>query len=65
MERIRAEQRNAQVDSGRYEFLYGQGAISQQERDRRRLSADTTNQQLIESQASFKTGNRYYPTASF
>ncbi|MFM6016496.1 MAG: HlyD family efflux transporter periplasmic adaptor subunit [Dolichospermum sp.] len=54
MERIRAEQRNAQVDYGRYEFLYGQGAISQQERDRRRLSAITTNQQLIESQASLK-----------
>ncbi|MEY3256988.1 MAG: hypothetical protein RLZZ29_2123 [Cyanobacteriota bacterium] len=52
MERIRAEQRNAQVDYGRYEFLYGQGAISQQERDRRRLSAISTNQQLIESQAS-------------
>jgi HlyD family secretion protein len=54
MERIRAEQRNAQVDYGRYEFLYGQGAISQQERDRRRLSAISTNQQLIESQASLK-----------
>jgi HlyD family secretion protein len=51
-ERIRAEQQNAKVDAGRYEFLYGEGAISQQERDRRRLSAITTNQQLIESQAS-------------
>ena len=54
MERIRAEQRNAKVDYGRYDFLYKQGAISQQERDRRRLSALTTNQQLIESEASLK-----------
>jgi HlyD family secretion protein len=54
VERVRAEQRNAQVDSGRYDFLYKQGAISEQERDRRRLSAVTTNQQLIESQASLK-----------
>ena len=54
VERVRAEQRNAQVDSGRYDFLYKQGAISQQERDRRRLSAVTSNQQLIESQASLK-----------
>ena len=54
MERIRAEKRNAQVDYGRYDFLYKQGAISQQERDRRRLSALTTNQQLIESEASLK-----------
>ncbi len=54
VERVRAEQRNAQVDSGRYEFLYKQGAISQQERDRRQLNAVTTNQQLIESQASLK-----------
>jgi HlyD family secretion protein len=54
VERVRAEQRNAQVDSGRYEFLYKQGAISQQERDRKQLNAVTTNQQLIESQASLK-----------
>lgn len=54
VERVRAEQRNAQVDSGRYEFLYKQGAISQQERDRRQLNAVTTNQKLIESQASLK-----------
>jgi HlyD family secretion protein len=52
--RIRAEERNAQVDSGRYEFLYRQGAISQQERDRRRLTAVTARQQLIESQANFR-----------
>ncbi|MBD2693573.1 HlyD family efflux transporter periplasmic adaptor subunit [Anabaena catenula] len=54
IDRIRAEQRNAQVDAGRYEFLYKQGAISQQERDRRRLSAVTATQQLRESQASLR-----------
>ncbi|MBD2570523.1 HlyD family efflux transporter periplasmic adaptor subunit [Anabaena lutea] len=54
IDRIRAEQRNAQVDAGRYEFLYKEGAISQQERDRRRLSAVTATQQLRESQASLR-----------
>ncbi|MBW4556041.1 MAG: biotin/lipoyl-binding protein [Trichormus sp. ATA11-4-KO1] len=52
--RIQAEQRNAQVDAGRYEMLYREGAISQQERDRRRLSAVTSNQQVIESQANLR-----------
>ncbi|MBW4674439.1 MAG: biotin/lipoyl-binding protein [Desmonostoc geniculatum HA4340-LM1] len=52
--RIQAEQRNAQVDAGRYDFLYREGAISQQERDRRRLSAVTANQQVAESQATLK-----------
>ncbi|MEA5527599.1 HlyD family efflux transporter periplasmic adaptor subunit [Nodularia spumigena] len=52
--RIQAEQRNAQVDAGRYDMLYREGAISQQERDRRRLSAVTFNQQVIESQATLQ-----------
>ncbi|MDF5710534.1 MAG: biotin/lipoyl-binding protein [Nostoc sp. S4] len=52
--RIKAEQRNAQVDAGRYDFLYREGAISQQERDRRRLNAITANQQVAESQATLK-----------
>ncbi|NDJ25462.1 HlyD family efflux transporter periplasmic adaptor subunit [Nostoc sp. B(2019)] len=52
--RIRAEQRNAQVDAGRYDMLYREGAISQQERDRRRLSAITSNQQVVESQATLR-----------
>jgi HlyD family secretion protein len=52
--RIQAEQNNAQVDAQRYEMLYREGAISQQERDRRRLSAITSNQQVVESQATFK-----------
>ncbi|MBE9199133.1 MULTISPECIES: HlyD family efflux transporter periplasmic adaptor subunit [unclassified Nodularia (in: cyanobacteria)] len=52
--RIQAEQRNAQVDAGRYDMLYKEGAISQQERDRRRLSAVTSNQQVIESQVNLR-----------
>lgn len=50
--RVEAEANNAQVDAERYETLYREGAISQQERDRRRLSAETTNQQVVESQAT-------------
>ncbi|MFH7030452.1 MAG: HlyD family efflux transporter periplasmic adaptor subunit [Heteroscytonema crispum UTEX LB 1556] len=50
--RVQAEQRNAQVDAQRYEMLYTEGAISQQERDRRRLSADTSGQQVVESEAN-------------
>ncbi|ARV62045.1 HlyD family secretion protein [Nostocales cyanobacterium HT-58-2] len=52
--RIRAEQRNAQVDLQRYEMLYKEGAISQQERDRRRLSAETSSEQVAEAQANQK-----------
>lgn len=52
--RLRAERGNAQVDAGRYDFLYREGAISQQERDRRRLSAVTSNQQVLESQANLR-----------
>jgi HlyD family secretion protein len=52
--RVRAEQRNALVDDRRYEFLYRQGAISQQERDRRRLNAFTSYEQLREDQAGLR-----------
>lgn len=52
--RIQAEQRNALVDARRYDFLYKEGAISQQERDRRRLSAIAITQQLAESQANHR-----------
>lgn len=52
--RIQAEQRNTQVDAQRYEMLYKEGAISQQERDRRRLSAITSNQQVVEGQAALR-----------
>jgi HlyD family secretion protein len=50
--RVAAEQRNALVDTQRYEYLYRQGAISQQEVYRRRLGAETANQQLAESRAT-------------
>ncbi|MBW4636299.1 MAG: HlyD family efflux transporter periplasmic adaptor subunit [Iphinoe sp. HA4291-MV1] len=50
--RIRAEQRNAQVDAQRYEMLYKEGAISQQERDKRQLGKETSTQQLAEAQAN-------------
>lgn len=53
--RLAAERSNAQADAQRYETLYQQGAISNQEVDRRRLSAETTTQQLIESQATQRT----------
>ncbi|WP_445637649.1 ABC exporter membrane fusion protein, DevB family [Nostoc sp. DSM 114161] len=53
--RLAAEQSNAQADAQRYEALYKQSAISSQEFDRRRLSAATTTQQLIESQATQAT----------
>lgn len=52
--RIRAEQRNAEVDAQRYQMLYKEGAISQQERDRKQLGADTSTQQLVEAQANQK-----------
>jgi len=50
--RVAAEQRNAQADVQRYETLYQDGAISSQERDRRRLLAETSNQQLNETSAN-------------
>ncbi|MGH7998750.1 MAG: HlyD family efflux transporter periplasmic adaptor subunit [Brasilonema sp.] len=52
--RIRAEQRNAEVDAQRYQMLYTEGAISQQERDKRQLGAETSTQQLAEAQANQK-----------
>lgn len=50
--RVAAEKRNAQADVQRYETLYKEGAISSQEVDKRRLSSETSTQQLIESQAT-------------
>jgi len=52
--RVAAEKRNAQADVQRYETLYKQGAISSQEVDRRRLNAETSTQEVIESQATQK-----------
>lgn len=50
--RTAAEKRNAQANVARYENLYKEGVISSQEVDTRRLSAETTTQQLIETQAN-------------
>ncbi|BDI19860.1 devB secretion protein [Nostoc cf. commune SO-36] len=50
--RVAAERRNAETDVQRYETLYKAGAISSQEVDSRRLSAETSTQALIESQAT-------------
>ncbi|MBE8970131.1 biotin/lipoyl-binding protein [Nostocales cyanobacterium LEGE 12452] len=50
--RVAAERRNAQAEVQRYETLYRAGAISSQEVDNRRLSAETSTQALIESQAT-------------
>lgn len=50
--RTTAERRNAQAEVRRYESLYKEGVISSQEVDRRRLSAETSSQQLLESQAT-------------
>jgi HlyD family secretion protein len=50
--RVAAERRNAQAEVQRYETLYKAGAISSQEVDNRRLSAETSTQALIESQAT-------------
>ncbi len=50
--RVQAQARNASVDQQRYDSLYKEGAISQQERDSRRLNAETSSQQVTESQAT-------------
>ncbi len=54
MARVAAQKRNAQADVQRYESLYKQGAISSQEVDSKRLNAETSTQQVIESQATQK-----------
>lgn len=50
--RVRAEANNARVDARRYQELYANGAISQQERDRRQLSAETSTALLLEARAN-------------
>ncbi len=50
--RVAAEKRNADSDVKRYESLYKQGAISSQEVDKRRLSAETSTALLLENQAN-------------
>ena len=50
--RTQAQASNAQGEAQRYETLYRQGAISQQQRNQRQLEAETTDQQVVESQAN-------------
>ncbi|MHC5932783.1 ABC exporter membrane fusion protein [Nostoc sp.] len=50
--RVAAQKRNAQVDVQRYDALYKEGAISSQEADQKRLSAETSTQDVIENQAN-------------
>ncbi len=50
--RVAAEKRNAEVDVQRYDALYKAGAISSQSADQKRLSAETSTQQVIENQAN-------------
>ncbi|MDF5714678.1 MAG: HlyD family efflux transporter periplasmic adaptor subunit [Rhizonema sp. NSF051] len=50
--RTEAQASNAQVEAQRYETLYREGAISEQQRNQRRLDAETTDQQVVESQAN-------------
>ena len=47
--RLEAELDNAKVEYNRYRQLFGDGAISAQERDTRRLRVDTVEQQLAEA----------------
>ena len=48
--RLEAELSNAKVEYNRYRQLFGDGAISAQERDTRRLRVNTVEQQLAEAQ---------------
>ncbi len=50
--RFEAELRNAEVETQRYDALFGEGAIAASQRDSVRLVADANRQQLEESRAS-------------
>lgn len=52
--RSEAQQRNAQTEVQRYETLFQQGAISSQEVENKRLTAETSIQDFLESQANQK-----------
>lgn len=49
--RLSSEVRNAEIEYQRYESLYQSGAISASERDRRRLTLETSQKSLQEAQA--------------
>ena len=50
--RIEAEVNNARADFRRYDLLFQQGALSESERDSRRLTLTTTQQRLAEASAT-------------
>lgn len=52
IERIKAELSNAKIECGRYQQLYGEGAISASERDNICLRADSFKEQLKETEAN-------------
>jgi ABC exporter DevB family membrane fusion protein len=54
IERIQAELANAQIDCHRYNVLYRDGAVAEQERDRFCLSAKTTATRLKEAEANLR-----------
>ena len=49
--RSAAQKRNAQTEVKRFESLFQEGAISSQELENKRLTAETSTQQLLENQA--------------
>jgi HlyD family secretion protein len=62
IKKLTAELNNTQAEFRRYQQLYSSGALSQSQHDTRRLSVDTTIQQLNEAQAILvrtqTTGNK-------
>jgi len=54
IKRIQAELENAQIEFQRYQQLYQQGATSKSLLDTKRLTLDTTTQQLQEAKATLK-----------
>lgn len=54
VERLQAELRNAQVEDQRYQALFQQGAISESQRDSKRLTVDTAQEKLQEAQVTLE-----------
>ncbi len=54
IDRIKAQFENAQIDCKRYQTLYQDGAVSDQQRDKTCLDQQTTQQSLNEAQANLQ-----------
>ncbi len=54
LDRIQAELNNAETNCQRYETLYGDGAVSAQDRDSQCLQAETSSKRLQEAEANLK-----------